>query len=116
MEKSLIYKRELEKLKEIFKDVDECKQQLVEGLIQDAAFLFAENYDLKNLINETGMIKVNPVNKSMQKQTEVGKQYLKNINSYSVIIKALNGILMKNTLEEDDAFDTWLKEKMSKDE
>lgn len=110
MKKEYVYKLEHEKLTEIFKEVDEGKQKLVEGLIQDASCLYAENYELRNLINEIGMLKVNPNNRSMQKQTEAGKQYLKNINSYSVIIKTLNGILQKNAIDDDDEFDTWIEE------
>ncbi len=116
MEKSLVYKREYEKLKQIFNDVEVNKKELVEGLIQDASFLYAENYGLRELITETGMLKINPVNKALQKQTEAGKQYLKNINSYAVIIKSLNSILQKNVVEEEDAFDKWIKEKMNVDE
>ncbi|EPY2286126.1 hypothetical protein ACXAT6_003385 [Clostridium sporogenes] len=116
MEKSLVYKREYEKLEKIFKDVEENKKELVEGLIQEASFLYAENYDLRELIAETGMLKINPVNRTLQKPTEAGKQYLKNINSYAVIIKALNSILQKNVVEEEDAFDKWIKEKMSVDD
>ena len=116
MDKKDVYKREFEKLTEIFKDVESSKQQLVEGLIKDAAFLFAENYELRNLIDEVGLIKIHNFDKSIQKQTEAGKQYLKNINSYSVIIKSLNGVLMKNAIEEDDPFDNWLKEQVNNNE
>lgn len=111
------YEKEFEKLTEIFKDVEPGKQKLVEGLISDASFLYAENWDIRNIIDKSGgMVKVNPKNLSMQKQTEAGKQYLKNINSYSVIIKTLNGILMKNTIEGEDPFDQWIREKKEKNE
>ncbi|MGG7163784.1 hypothetical protein [Clostridium ihumii] len=113
MEKTLVYKREYEKIKQIFNDVEDNKKELVEGLIQDASFLYAENYVLRELIMEVGMIKINPVNKALQKSTEAGKQYLKNVNSYSIVIKTLNSILQKNVIEEDDDFDKWIKDKMS---
>lgn len=102
MVKSDLYKREFEKLSKIFAQVEEDKRDLVQGLIEDAAFLYAENQELKKLMNDVGMLKVNPNNPSMQKQSEAGKQYLKNINSYSVVIKTLNSILDKNIIEEDD--------------
>lgn len=102
MEKSDIYKRELEKLSKIFEAIEDDKRELVQGLIEDAAFLYAENFILKDLMAEFGMLKVNPNNRSMQKQSEAGKQYLKNINSYSVVIKSLNSILDKNVLEDDE--------------
>lgn len=90
--------------------MEEPKKKLVEGLIQDAAFLKAENMELKNILEKTGMIKVHPQHPEMQKTTEAAKQYLKNINSYSVVIKTLNGVLMKNTVEADDAFDDFMSE------
>jgi regulator of replication initiation timing len=100
--KSDLYNQELAKLTEIFKDVELSKRQLVEGLIEDAAFLKAENDVLKQTIAKTGMVKIHPEYPELQKPTEAGKQYLRNINSYSVVIKTLNGVLSKNVLEDDD--------------
>lgn len=89
-------------MSDIFKDVEESKRKLVEGLIEDAAFLKAENDILKQTISKTGMVKIHPEYPDLQKPTEAGKQYLKNINSYSVVIKTLNGVLSKNIIEDDD--------------
>jgi regulator of replication initiation timing len=102
MQKSEIFRQELSKLTEIFKDVESSKRQLVEGLLEDAAFLKAENEILKQVIAKTGMVKVHPEYPELQKPTEAGKQYLKNINSYSVVIKTLNGVLSKNIIEDED--------------
>lgn len=102
MSKKEIFEKELKKLTEIFQDVEESKRMLVEGLIEDAAFLKAENHELKGILNETGMIKVHPTNPQLQKSTEGAKQYLKNINSYAVVIKTLNGVLNKGVIEDDD--------------
>lgn len=102
MLKSEIYQRELAKLTEIFGGVDESKRKLVEGLIEDAAFLRAENFILKETLSKTGMIKIHPDHPELQKPIEAGKQYLKNINSYSVVIKTLNGVLNKNMIEDED--------------
>ncbi|SDL20105.1 hypothetical protein [Natronincola ferrireducens] len=105
MPKREIYKKELEKLTKIFQEVEESKKKLVEGLIEDAAFLKAENYVLKQSLAETGMVKIHPSNPEMQKPIETARQYLKNINSYAVVIKALNGVLSKGIIEEDDDLD-----------
>jgi hypothetical protein len=102
MPKSEVYRQELTKLTEIFKDVEVTKRKLVEGLIEDAAFLKSENYILKKAITETGMVKIHPDHPDLQKPIETAKQYLKNINSYSVVIKTLNGVLNKNIIEDDD--------------
>lgn len=102
MPKKAVYDKEHSKLLEIFQDVDESKRKLVEGLIEDAAFLKAENHELKLTLSELGMVTFHPTQKHLQKPIEAAKQYLKNVNSYSVIIKTLNGVLSKNVIEDDD--------------
>ncbi|GKX29021.1 hypothetical protein SH1V18_15010 [Vallitalea longa] len=114
MGKSQVYKEEYEKLSNIFQNVEEDKKQLAEGLIKDAAFLFAENTALVEIMEQTGMVRVHPENPTRQKTTEVSKQYLKNVNTYSTVIKTLNSILSHNAIEEEDAFETWMKEKQAK--
>jgi regulator of replication initiation timing len=102
MSKSDEYQKELDKLTEIFADVEDSKRKLVEGLLEDAAFLKSENYELKQFLKETGMVNIHPQHKQLQKPIEAARQYLKNVNSYAVIIKTLNGVLNKNILEDDD--------------
>jgi hypothetical protein len=105
MTKQDVYQKELAKLIEIFTEVETSKRKLVEGLIEDAAFLYAESYDLRQSLGLTGMVKVHPQHPDIQKSVESARQYLKNVNSYAVIIKTLNGVLSKNMLEEDDELD-----------
>ncbi|GGJ61933.1 hypothetical protein [Virgibacillus salexigens] len=102
MSKRAVYEKEKEKLTEIFSDVEESKRQLVEGLIEDACFLKSENHDLKLLLSDTGMVNIHPTRKELQKPVEAAKQYLKNVNSYAVIVKTLNGVLNKNIIDDDD--------------
>lgn len=102
MTKKEAYNKELEKLNEIFIDVEESDKKLVEGLIQDAAFLYAENYDLKQILNKTGMIKIHPDDSSKQKSLPIAKEYRQNLNSYSVVIKTLSSVLQKKIDDEDD--------------
>ncbi|MBX4149518.1 hypothetical protein [Paenibacillus lautus] len=109
--KSEILKREEAKLREIFSKVDPEKAELVDGLIQDAAFLKAENSELRSRMAETGMVEFHPTNPRLQRPVEAAKQYLKNVNSYSVIVKTLNGVLMKDVIEDDDEFDKFLRER-----
>ncbi|MGJ9381797.1 hypothetical protein [Salipaludibacillus sp. CF4.18] len=102
MPKRVIYQKELAKLNEIFSEVEDSKRKLVEGLIEDAAFLKAENHILRESMADTGMVKIHPDDPVKQRTVESAKQYLKNINSYSVVIKTLNGVLNKNIIEDDD--------------
>ena len=114
--KSQEYETELSKLEEIFSDVEPGKKKLVDGLIEDAAFLYAENLRLREVINNTGMVRLHPAIDGLQKPTEAAKMYLKNVNSYAVVIKALNAVLSKNPMEDDDEFDKWIASKTALDE
>jgi len=102
LEKSEVYALELAKLQEIFQDVEPSKAKLCEGLVEEAAFLKAENYVLKKVLAATGMVKIHPNKPELQKSTEAAKQYLKNLNSYAVVIKTLNGVLNKTLTDEED--------------
>lgn len=108
MPKGDFYEKELAKLTDIFKEVEFSKRELVEGLIQDAAFLKAENMELKTVMEKTGMVKFHPTDSTLQKKTAAADQYLKNVNTYSNVIKTLNGILNKNILEDDDDLDDYV--------
>ncbi|MFA6931510.1 MAG: hypothetical protein WCT05_14390 [Lentisphaeria bacterium] len=101
-DKQSIFQAEFDKLNAIFSEVEESKQKLVQGLIYDAAFLYSENWDLRRMIAQTGSVVTNPKNPLQQKTLPAATQYLKNANSYAVVIKALNGVLSKNEIEPDD--------------
>ncbi|MBU7320286.1 hypothetical protein [Paenibacillus oleatilyticus] len=111
MDKAELYAQELAKLSELFADVEENKAKLIQGLMEDAAFLCVENKALREVLGQTGMVKVHPQNAAIQKPVEGALQYLKNVNSYAVVIKTLNGILQKNTVEDDDDFDKFMNER-----
>jgi regulator of replication initiation timing len=102
IDKQAVFQGELKKLTNIFAEVEESKRKMVDGLVEEAAFLYAEDCELRNMLKTTGMIRINPNNPSQQKPVPAATQYLKNINSYAVVIKTLNGVLMKNIIEEDD--------------
>ena len=97
-----IYSTERTKLLAIFADVEPAKRQLVGGLIEDAAFLYAENWELRQGLAVTGMVKRHPQYPEMQRPIEAARQYRMNANSYAVVIKALNGVLSKNLIEQDE--------------
>lgn len=107
MTKKEAYEKELNKLNELFVDVDENTKKLNEGLIKDAAFLYAENYILKQSLDVTGMIKFHPSNPTLQKQLPAAKEYRQNLTSYSVVIKTLNGVLEKVNDDDDDDMDEY---------
>jgi pimeloyl-CoA synthetase len=98
---------EYDRLKELFTNVDETKSELVDNLIQQAAFMKVELDRLQDQIERYGSVQVST--KGAQRQTEAAKYYTKLVNSYGTVIKTLNSILGKNVDEGDDAFDEFLK-------
>ena len=103
-----VFQAEFDKLTAVFAEVEESKRKLVEGLIYDAAFLYAENWELRRMIAETGSVITNPHNPHQQKTLPAATQYLKNANSYAVVIKALNSILSKNEIDPEDDMDEFV--------
>lgn len=104
--------KERARLAEIFKDVEPEQAGLLEGLLDDAAFLRVENRHLRELMEDTGTVRVHPEHPTLQKPVEAAKQYRQNVNSYAVIVKTLNSVLAKASGGEDDPFNDWLKEKL----
>lgn len=96
----------LEELKGLFENVEEDKQKLAQQLIEEAGFLEGRLEELRKL----PFIKVHPDNPELQKRTEASKLYKEHIQSYCNVIKILNGILQKNSIEEDDEFDEFAAE------
>jgi len=101
---------ELDKLLLIFEKVEPAKQQLVEKMVEHTAFLSDQLDQQKEMIKQHGMVKIHPNNPNLQKPTEVGKQYLKTLQAYSLAIKTLNSVLTKNAVDDDDEFDQFEKE------
>lgn len=98
---------ELERLRSLFSSVDETKTQLVDNLIEQAAFMKVELDKLQEQIRKHGTIQIS--SKGTQRQTEAAKYYTKLVNSYGTVIKTLNTILGTQVDDGDDAFDEFLK-------
>jgi hypothetical protein len=108
--KADVFAAEYGKLTKLFESVEESKRKLVEGLINDAAFLCAENFELRKLLEKTGMVICRPQHPEQQRPIEAARQYRQNISSYAVIIKTLNGILSHDQQELDDDFDDFVNQ------
>ena len=107
MSKTDLLQRERAKLLALFADVEPTKRQLVEGLVEDAAFLAAENAELRQSLQLTGMVNIRPGHPDQQKPIEAAHQYLRNVAAYAVVIKALNSVLSKDLPEGDDGLDDY---------
>lgn len=97
---------EYKRLKSLFVNVDESKAELSEELIKKAAFLKVELDELENKIKKYGAVQTS--NKGNTRESIYYKTYLQTINVYQGIIRALNTIIGKNIIDEDDDFDNFI--------
>ena len=109
--KILDIQKERERLEELFKGADPAKKELAKGLLDQAAYLAVENAMLQEGMLETGMVKIHPVHKDIQKPIEAARQYRQNANSYAMMIKTISSILNTGGGEGEDPFDEWLRSK-----
>ena len=98
---------EYKRLRSLFSSVDETKTELVDNLIQQAAFMKVELVKLQEQMIKYGAVQIS--SKGAQRQSEAAKYYTKLINSYGTVIKTLNTILGTQVNDADDAFDEFLK-------
>ena len=100
--------KEYERIKALFKDVDEKQLQLVDGAIIEAARIRAELDRLHEIAKVTGLIKVDPANPTRQKVLPVSKELPKLRASYTNIIFKLARILGAGINEEDLGLDDYI--------
>ncbi|MFA5720607.1 MAG: hypothetical protein WC939_06090 [Acholeplasmataceae bacterium] len=98
---------EYERLKSLFLSVDPTKTELVDNLLNEAAFMRVQLENLQKQIKKYGAIQIS--SKGTQRQTEAAKYYTKLVNSYGTVIKTLNTIMGKNMMDDDDEFDEFMK-------
>lgn len=97
---------EYERLLELFKDVDETKRKLVDELLKKAAFLKVQLDALEDEIRKKGSVtRV----KGEYVVSIAYKTFLSSFALYQTTIKTLNTIMGKNTIDEDDEFDEFMK-------
>ena len=99
-------KKEYERLSALFKDVEESKTKLVNELLLKAAFLKVQLDGLELQIKKYGAVQM----KNCEFRESVSyKTFLSSLAVYQTIIKTLNSIMGKNTIDEDDEFDEFMK-------
>lgn len=98
---------EYDRLRSLFSSVDPTKAELVDNLINEAAFMRVQLENLQLQIKKYGAAQIS--SKGSQRQTEAAKFYTKLVNSYGTVIKTLNTIMGKNMIDDDDEFDDFMK-------
>ena len=84
---------EYERLRSLFSSVDPTKAELVDNLLNEAAFMRVQLENLQQQIRKYGAVQIS--SKGTQRQTEAAKYYTKLVNSYGNVIKTLNTIMGK---------------------
>ena len=98
---------EYERLRSLFSLVDPTKAELVDNLLNEAAFMRVQLENLQQQIRKYGAVQIS--SKGTQRQTEAAKYYTKLVNSYGNVIKTLNTIMGKNMIDDNDEFDEFMK-------
>ena len=99
--------KEYERLSALFKDVDEAKTKLIDGLLHKAAFLKVQLDELQEEVIANGAVEYS--SKGNSRQTPCYKTFLASLGVYQNVIKTLNSIMGKNAIDEDDEFDEFMK-------
>jgi predicted AAA+ superfamily ATPase len=102
-EKGKLYKKELQKLNRYFKNIPKADQQLIEGLKQQAAFLYATLQELQERINEEGAVELFVQGKQrLLREHPASKIYNEMVKSYAAIIKQLLSMLPKEESKQTE--------------
>ena len=111
--KDEMIKKEVRRLKRIYKEIDGNKKKVVEGLINEAAFMRATLEELKKEIDKNGPIDEMPQGEySILREHPALKSYNTMIQRYSTVIKQLSDLLPKELpKEEDDGFEDFVMSK-----
>lgn len=106
-------KKEMRRLKRVYKDLDIKKKQAVDGLIEEAAFMRVTLEELKVMIDESGPIDEMPQGEySILREHPAVKTYNTMIQRYSTIIKQLSDLLPKEVVKEkDDGFESFVMDR-----
>ncbi len=100
-------RKEYERIKALFKDSDENMLKLMDGAFIEAARLRVELNDIHSIVKETGLIKINPNNQTMQKELPVSRMLPKVRANYTNVIFKLASVLGKNVSDEDLGMDDY---------
>lgn len=105
IDKDKLIKKEMQKLNKFFKNIPKEKQQMIEGLKQQAAFMYATLMVLQEQINNDGAVEWFEQGKQkMFREHPAAKVYNSMIKNYSSVIKQLLDMLPqeeKKTTEDE---------------
>lgn len=111
VEKNKLIKKEILRLKRIFKDLEKDKWDTAISLIKNAAFMSVTLEDLQETINREGAVSEyqNGENQWGTKKSPEVEIYNTMIKNHMTIIKQLSDLLPKQAVkQDDDGFDSFV--------
>ena len=112
--KDTLVNREINRLTNLFKDIDANKRLTAKGLIEEASFMKATLQELKEMIDKDGPIDEMPQGEySILREHPALKSYNTMVQRYTNIINQLTNLHPKEDVkkEVDDGFDDFLKKR-----
>lgn len=106
--KDELVQKEYMRLRKIYEGADDSKLKLVDELLYRGAFLKVELCDLEYQIRKLGCVQYS--NKGNARITTAYKSYLQTVSVYQNVVKAIDKIMESSVIEEDDAFDEFIKQ------
>lgn len=112
-DKDEIIKAEKRKLSGIYTRLDKKTKKAVESLVDEAAFMAASLYELREIINEKGYVETyqNGANQKGVKKCSEVEIYNTMIKNYSSVVKQLTDLIPKkqeDVGEASDGFDDFV--------
>lgn len=112
-DKDEIIKAEKRKLAGIYTRMDKKTKKAVDSLVDEAAFMAASLYELREIINEKGYVETyqNGANQKGVKKCSEVEIYNTMIKNYSSVVKQLTDLIPKkqeDTGEISDGFDDFV--------
>ena len=114
VDKDTLVNREINRLTNLFKDIDANKRLTAKGLIEEASFMKATLQELKEMIDEHGPIDEMPQGEySILREHPALKSYNTMVQRYTNIINQLTNLHPKEEIKQevDDGFDDFLKKR-----
>jgi hypothetical protein len=102
MDKQSEYQSEIDKWNELFSNTNPETQKAASGLIAKAAYVHSICWELEQVIKISGAIKIHPTNPELQKTIPALKEYSRMTDNYANIVNKLNGLRIRNVVDEDD--------------
>ena len=112
VDKDTLVNREINRLTNLFKDIDANRRLTAKGLIEEASFMKAPLQELKEMIDEHGPIDEMPQGEySILREHPALKSYNTMVQRYTNIINQLTNLHPKEEIKQevDDGFDDFLR-------